>query len=255
MLKIACAEEPLFWPVLHRNEGTSQLYSMALLWVLHLVQRVTWVLLSCPVHGCRPSGLESCTITVTQAAGRPGQLALQPCPCPACQAAAGSGGCTAFWSGVRSLRVQAAGASLEVDSQLLRLLRRCTALRLEAGCPQCDTAEPDAALLNVAPAAGAEGQLDLQPWLAGLAPMFAATELQIFELQAACAALCPYQQPAGGWVLQARAEPAAWEGPRLVAAGLPRNGRWHERSAGLAAQLTRHENAALFQLRVWRCEE
>lgn len=203
-----------------------------------------------PLHLTRrPPGLDSCTVVVPECASPPSQLALQRCSCPACQAAAG-GTCTGFWGSLRSLQVQTAGAALQVDSGLLRLLRRCASVCLAVGCTPHGPGAPDAALLE---AGGAADDPDLHPWLAALAPVFESTALQSFNLQAACAVLLPSLQPAGGWVLQAGDAAPAWEGPRLAATSLPSSGSWHERSAGLAAQLK--GGCGTFQLYVWRCEE
>lgn len=239
-------------------ERTAQLVCVACCWGSGATQHATWphalprADLQCPplpLLNLRPPGLECCSIHVPECGGSPCQLALQPCPCPTCAVAA-DGTCTAFWGGLRSLRVQAAGATLQVDSRLLRLLRRCTRLSLEAGCASRSSEGPGAALPE-ATAAGPEAGPDLQPWLAALAPVFAATALQAVQLQAACAVLRPPSQPTGSWVLQAGDALAAGEGPQLRAASLPRGGSWQERSAGLVAQLICSREDDVFQLQVW----
>ena len=201
----------------------------------------------------RPPGLERCCITAGAGDRTPTKLHLKRCACPTCGAAGAGGG--GFWATLRSLRVDAAAPSLLLlDGGLLRLLRRCTQLRLTAGDGCLSPGEPGAAWAE--PAAGPIGEPDLSPWLAAFAPVFAASmELQSLELQAAAASLHPTHSAGGSaWELRAGDGAAAWGLPSLEAAVLAPGSAWQQREVGLAAELRRPAGAGTFQLRVWRCE-
>lgn len=184
--------------------------------------------------------------------GTPTPLLLKRCSCPSCSVAAAAG--CGFWATVRSLRVDVAGHGqlLRLDGGLLLLMRRCTRLRLAAGCSPLGPAQLEAAWPEAA-----SSEPDLGPWLAAFVPVFAAsTALESLELQAAAASLHPTQEAAGAsWELWAGDGAVAWGLPSLEAGGLAAGGTWEERAAGLAAELRRPPGAVAFQLRVRRCEE
>ena len=155
----------------------------------------------------------------------------------------GSGG--GFWSTCASLQLTVATGGLLLALERCQALRSCTALRVVV-LPMRGGSPGAASGAAVARPAGA----GLARWLQALAPLFAATPLQLFVLDAAAASLhtaADSSQP----LLLVGSGPSCWQPAALTAAAAPagsvERGCW----GGLAAEL-RHD-AARFLLRVRRC--
>ena len=147
-----------------------------------------------------PAGLRRCSLVVPScsegphpAGARAGVCSVAPCSCAACGAAG-------FWGSLRSLHVSAAGCPVELSlPACVAALRSCDSIEIEAAAPGCGGAVQAAAAAEdelLAAAAGAPTtplaslrEPDLQPWLAALAPLCAATPLRSFRLRATAAAV------------------------------------------------------------------
>ncbi|KAL4434019.1 hypothetical protein ABPG75_000460 [Micractinium tetrahymenae] len=182
--------------------------------------------------------------------GQPGlpAIRLQPCSCVKC-------GPFGFWNTLGSLHVVAARVTVHLDA--CHALRSCRSLRIVAGGGGGPAPAGTAAAAEQAQAAaGAEGAgeppeaADLQPWLAGLAPLFAATALRHVEVAAGAACLDNGVAGAHAVVLRAAVAslvpPAA--GARLAAAALPAGLRQSEANRVLHAELWRSCGSASFRL-------
>lgn len=197
-----------------------------------------------------PEGLERCTLTACgrNAGSFPGgsHTRIAPCGCGACAAAAEAGG--GFWPTCREVRVQAAGPLL-LHLDACSQLRRCTRLRVASTCaaPAGGAAAPPAAAVPIA--------VLLQRWLVALAPLFAATQLQRFELHAAVASVAAAAD-GGGKQLLVGSGPPTWPEPQLTAAAVAAEDDMCECVGGLCADVRQAGGcgAASFELRVSRCD-
>lgn len=214
-----------------------------------------------PASGCVvshvadwPSRLQQCTLVAGSGGsggGGSGGMLVSPCSCFFCNAAAASnaGG---FWATCKALQVLT-GGTLALHLGQCRQLRSCTSLRVSATGDA--SAAPSAALAAEAPDA------ILQRWLAALAPLFAATPLQVLELKAAAASLrsaASDGQPvllvgSGQQGMLEVADHPGWPPAELATAAMDEVECLEERLGGLAAELRRAAGSSTFLLRVYRC--
>lgn len=187
------------------------------------------------------------------AGGAGGHLAapakcVQPCSCRGCLPAG-------FWSSLGSLHVQAPRVMLHLDA--CRALRSCRSLNIAAGPDSLPTHAEAAAAVAQVDADARAASLAVQPWLAALAPLFAATDLRRVNIGAGSACLQAGQQGDHAEVLAVAAPgllPPAGSA-RLSAAALPPGSCLSGTHRGLFVTLWRSSSSAHFGLTITRPTE
>ncbi len=147
-------------------------------------------------------------------------------------------GATGSWSTCRSLQLTAAAGGLLLSLDHCQVLRSCTTLRIRGPAVRSSSCRGPAAAATAEVEAGSANRagINLHRWLHALAPLFAATPLQLFDVQAGSASL--HTAPDGSQPLLLVGEgPSCWQPAELSAAALPAGSQQLECLGGLTAEL------------------
>lgn len=189
-----------------------------------------------------PSHLRHCEVVASSSGVGGGHCHVAP------EEGAGGAG---FWSTCRSLQLTAAAGGLLLSLDHCHVLRSCTVLRVRAPPARGSSCGRQAAAASAAVLSAGQVGADLHRWLQALAPVFAATRLQLFEVQVGAASL--HTSPDGSQPLLLVGDgPSSWQPAELTAAGLPSGSLQQDCLSGLTAQLYGCGNQ--FVLSVRRCD-
>ncbi len=203
-----------------------------------------------------PANLQRLTITAPSSNSAPGAgvagghfaaptIRLQPCSCAGCWPAG-------FWTSLGSLHVEAPRVTVRLDA--CRALHSCRSMRIVAASDSQAQRGADDAGARAAESASLE---EFRPWLAALAPIFAATMLRRVEIFAGSASLDAEWDGSPPVLLHSAAPgqqlPAG--SASLVAAALPPGSCQSAAHGGFRAKLRHPSSSAHFGLCVARSTE
>lgn len=203
-----------------------------------------------------PANLQRLTITAPSSNSAPGAgvagghfaaptIRLQPCSCSGCWPAG-------FWTCLGSLHVEAPRVTVRLDA--CRALHSCRSMRIVAASDSQARRGADDEGARAAESASLE---EFRPWLAALAPMFAATMLRRVEIFAGSASLDAEWDGSPPVLLHSAApgQQLPSGSASLVAAAVPPGSCQSVAHGGFCAKLWHPSSSAHFRLCVARSSE
>ena len=182
-------------------------------------------------HASLPTNLQHCEVVASSSSAGGSHCHVAP------EEGAGS---TGFWSTCRSLQLTAATGGLLLSLDHCRVLRSCTSLRIR-GPParsSCCSAAAVAGAAGVVAGSAHPAGADLHRWVQALVPLFAATPLQLLEVQGDAASLHTAADGSQPLLLVGNG-PSCWQPAELTAPALPVDAQQLWCLGGLAAELRR----------------